>query len=108
MAIRQRWRDKNVLLDFMRAMELAAIQAEQAAKSAGIGGKLFYNGVRCAVQECKREGQSMAGWGTDTNLGQGYDKAWALLRLAASGVANGIGVPPVVLPPFFEEDRQDI
>lgn len=106
MGFRERWRNKALVVDHMYRIRAAAAQAAQEANAEGDIGKVrFYQGVVVAVDECAKTGRSTYGWSEETNLGRGYARGWGLLRITADSVALGVGVPPITLPRFFEEDR---
>jgi hypothetical protein len=103
---RRRWRNKGLILSYMRAVGLSAAKASSEAQAEGDTFRRdYYQGVLIAVQECGKRGQKEKSWDYSTGLGLGYNKGWGLLQLAASAIEAGVGVPKFVLPPLDDEDR---
>ena len=99
--IRQRWKVRSEIVDFMTAMTREADRQRTEALQAGDEARAdFYDGVKCAVLDCQRNGQPTFGWTEDTDLGRGWRRGWALITLGSEGVRAGVGLPPLVVPPF--------
>lgn len=100
-----KFRDKRLVVGYMKDLQQLARSADAAARAAGDGKATeFAQGILIAVRECGQTGQPDGEeWLNEdvwkSNMyAQGYGKAWMLMRIATTGAASGAGVPPVVLP----------